>query len=89
MKVVEIFERCVGKRFQVIQVAVADLRGQVAAATDPMQKSFAGLMLSYASATAINMSPLLRQFHVRRRSVEEYARSVTQSASLEAAILSG
>jgi len=49
----------------------------MAAATDPMQKSFAALMLGYASATPIDMTATLRTFPLKLRTVESYARSVT------------
>ncbi len=41
-----------------------------------MQQSFIGLMLGYASATAIDMTATLRTFPLRLRTVETYARSV-------------
>ena len=46
--VVKIFEKVGGKAFEVTQVPVEALQGQMAGATDPMQQSFAGLMLGYA-----------------------------------------
>jgi len=44
-----------------------------------MQKSFAGLMLGYASHASIDMASTLKTFPLRLRTVEEYARSVTPS----------
>ena len=58
------------------QVPVDALQGQMAAATDPMQKSFVGLMLSYASATPIDMTATLKIFPLKLRTVDAYARSV-------------
>jgi len=75
--VVKIFEKLVGKDFEVTQVPVQVLESQMAAATDPMQKSFAALMLGYASATPIDMTATLRTFPLKLRTVESYARSVT------------
>lgn len=74
--VVKIFEGISGKRFEVTQVPVDALQGQLAAATDPMQKSFVGLMLSYASATPIDMTSTLKTFPLKLRTVDAYARSV-------------
>ena len=58
------------------QVPVEALQGQLAAATDPMQKSFVALMLGYASATPIDMTGALKAFPLKLRTVEAYARSV-------------
>lgn len=74
--VVKIFERAGGKAFEVTHVPVEALQAQLAAATDPLQKSFAGLMLSYASAAPIDMTATLKTFPVKLRTVAEHARSV-------------
>ena len=76
LKVVKIFEKIGGKPFEVTNVSVETLQSQYAAATDPMQKSFVGLMLGYASATAIDMKPLLKKFPLKLKTVEEYAKSL-------------
>lgn len=75
--VVKIFEKLAGKDFEVTEVPVEVLESQLAAATDPMQKSFTALMLGYASATPIDMTATLRTFPLKLRTVESYARSVT------------
>jgi NADH dehydrogenase len=74
--VVRIFERVGGKPFEVTHVPIEALRGQLAAATDPMEKSFAGLMLSHASASAIDMTATLRTFPLKLKTVEEHSRSL-------------
>jgi uncharacterized protein YbjT (DUF2867 family) len=74
--VIKIFERAGGKPFEVTHVPVEALQGQLAGATDPMQKSFAGLMLGYASVASIDMAAMLKMFPLKLRSVEEHARSV-------------
>jgi uncharacterized protein YbjT (DUF2867 family) len=76
LRVVKIFEQAGGKPFEVTLVPVEALQGQLAGATDPMQKSFVGLMLSYASAPAIDMTATLKAFPLKLRTVEEYAKSV-------------
>jgi uncharacterized protein YbjT (DUF2867 family) len=73
---VKIFERAGGKAFEVTHVPVEALQAQLAAATDPMQKSFAGLMLGYASTTPIDMTATLKAFPVKLKTVAEHARSV-------------
>jgi uncharacterized protein YbjT (DUF2867 family) len=74
--VVKIFEQVGGKPFEVTKVPVEALQGQLAGAADPMQKSFVGLMLSYASTTTFDMTATLKAFPLKLRTVEEYARSV-------------
>ena len=74
--VVRIFERAGGKPFEVTHVPVDALQAQLAAATDPMQKSFIGLMLNYASAGPIDMSATLGAFPLRLKTVGEHARSM-------------
>ncbi len=74
--VIKIFERVGGKPFEVTKVPVEALQGQLAGATDPFQKSFAGLMISYANSKAIDMTATLKAFPLKLRSVEEYAKSV-------------
>jgi NADH dehydrogenase len=73
---VEIFERAGGKAFAVTHVPVEALQAQLAAATDPLQKSFAGLMLGYASVAPIDMATTLKAFPLKLRTVTEHARSV-------------
>ncbi len=75
-QVVKRFEEIGSKDFAVTHVPVEALQGQLAGATDPMQKSFVGLMLGYASATAIDMTATLKAFPLNLRTVDGYARSV-------------
>jgi NADH dehydrogenase len=75
--VVRVFERIGGKPFEVSHVPVEALQAQLAGAADPMQKSFTGLMIGYASAAPIDMTATLKAFTpVKLRTVEEHARSV-------------
>jgi NADH dehydrogenase len=76
LQVVKIFENAGGAPFEVQHVPVEVLQGQLAAAEDPMQKSFTGLMISYAAGQPIDMSSTLRSFPFELKTVEEYARSV-------------
>lgn len=77
--VIKIFERISGKSFEVTHVSVEALQAQLAGATDPMQRSFVGLMLGYASHASIDMAATLETFPLTLRSVEDYARSVLAS----------
>ena len=74
--VVKVFENLGGRTFDVTQVTVDALQGQLAGATDPMQRSFVALMLGYAGATAIDMTATLKTFPLKLTPVEAYARSV-------------
>ena len=76
LNVVKIFEQAGGQPFDVTHVPVEALQGQLAGATDPMQKSFVGLMLSYASTQAIEMDAPLKAFPLKLRTVEQHAQSV-------------
>ena len=77
--VIKIFERISGKPFEVTYVPVETLQTQLTGATDPMQKSYAGLMLGYTSHTSIDMAATLKTFPLTLRTVEDYARSVLPS----------
>ena len=74
--VVKIFEKVGGKAFELTHVPIDALQGQLAAATDPMQRSFTGLMLGYASATAIDTTAARKTSPLKLRTVGEYAASV-------------
>jgi NADH dehydrogenase len=74
--VVGIFEKVGGSSFAVNHVATEALEANLAAAADPMQKSLAGLMLSYAHTMPVDMGKLLSAWPLKLRSVEAYARSV-------------
>jgi uncharacterized protein YbjT (DUF2867 family) len=77
LEVVAIFEEVGGgKPFEVQSVPVEALREQLAAASDPMQASFTGLMIGYASGKAIEMESTLKAFPLKLKSVREYAAEV-------------
>jgi uncharacterized protein YbjT (DUF2867 family) len=82
IEVVRIFERISGLTFDVASVPVEALQQQLADAVDPMQKSYAGLMLGYASHEAIDMAATLQIFPLTLRTVEEYATSVMRPAGV-------
>jgi hypothetical protein len=70
---VRLAEQVVGRRVVVEHVPEDALRAQHGAATDPLQQSFAGLMLYYARGDAIEMAETLRALPVRNlKSVREY-----------------
>lgn len=73
MEVVGVFEKKKGRRFQTEHVPEDVLEGQRAAASDPLQQSFASLMLAYAHGDAIDMQPTLARMPLKLTSVREFA----------------
>ena len=73
LEAVRLAERAVDKKVVVQHVPEDALRAQHGAATDPLQQSFAGLMLYYARGDAIDMTETLRAIPVQSlKSVREY-----------------
>ena len=75
LEVVKIFEEY-GQRFETVNVPEEALRAQKEAAVDPLQQSFAALMLTYARGTDIDMNEVYRKFSIRGTSVHDYSRKV-------------
>jgi NADH dehydrogenase len=73
LDVVRVFEETTGRKIEVEYVPDEALQAQRAATTDPMQQSFASLMLFYAKGDRIDMQRTTKQFPVRLKSVREYA----------------
>lgn len=73
LQVVKIFEQARGRSFEVQFVPVEALAAQQAAAADPMQQSFSGLMRCYAAGDPIDMRETLKAFPVALTSVQDYA----------------
>lgn len=73
---VRLFERVAGRSFEMTRVPADALAAQYEAATDPMQRSFAGLMMCVANGDPIDMAVTLQAIPVRLTSVEEYAQQV-------------
>jgi uncharacterized protein YbjT (DUF2867 family) len=78
LEVVARFEKIGGKPFKVEHIPEEALRVQFDEATDPMQKSFAALMLGYASGDAMNMTPVQEEFGVKLTSVDQFAHTVLE-----------
>jgi uncharacterized protein YbjT (DUF2867 family) len=79
LEVVRIFEETTGRKFNVQHVPEEALQAQRAGATDPMQHSFASLMLYYAKGDPVDMSRTGKQFPIRWKSVRDYAKTTTAS----------
>ena len=76
LQVVKIFEQANGRTFDVQFVPAEALAAQQAAAADPMQQSFTGLMRCYAAGDPIDMRATLKAFPVTLTSVRDYATRV-------------
>ena len=76
LDVVQLAERITGRRFEVHHVPETALRAKYESASDPMERSFAALMLYYAAGDVIDMAGPLRLFQVPPlRSVYEHLQS--------------
>jgi uncharacterized protein YbjT (DUF2867 family) len=75
LEVVRAFEELRGREFDVQHVPEEALREQKESANDPLQQSFAGLMLDYSGGRVIDMQETLQKFHVQLTSVRDFARA--------------
>ena len=83
LEVVQLAEGLVGKSIAVQHVPEEVLRGQHAAATDLLQKSFAGLMLYYVAGDVIDPTEARRTLSVDGfKSVREYFQEAVSAAAL-------
>jgi hypothetical protein len=71
-QVIQLFEQAKGKTFEVTHVPPEALQGQYDGASDPMQKSFIGLMLCYAAGDPIEMGSTQKAFGFPLTSVKAY-----------------
>lgn len=84
LEVVSLAEQAVGKKVVVQHVPEEALRAQHSAATDPLQQSFAGLMLYYARGHAIDMAEALRVLPVQHlQSVRDYLQATLKPRTAE------
>lgn len=81
LEVVQLAEQVTRKRFEVQHVPEEALRAQYGSATDPLQQSFAALMLWYAHGAAIDMTRTLQAFPGHLRSVRQYFEAGAQTPS--------
>jgi NADH dehydrogenase len=77
LEVVRLAEEITGNKVIVQHVPEEALRAQHKAATDPLQQSFAALMIYYARGDAVDMTETLRALPVRHlKSVREYLQAI-------------
>jgi uncharacterized protein YbjT (DUF2867 family) len=81
LEVVALFEKIGGRPFRLEHVSEESLVSQFQGAVDPLQKSFAALMLGYLRGDAMNMATIVDTFGIKLTSVEAYARSVLGRAA--------
>jgi uncharacterized protein YbjT (DUF2867 family) len=72
-QVIKLFEAAKGKPFEVTHVPPEALQAQYEGATDPMQKSFIGLMICYAAGDPIEMGATRKSFGFQLTPVKDYA----------------
>jgi uncharacterized protein YbjT (DUF2867 family) len=78
-EVVQLCEAIGGRRFEVQHVPADSLRAQYAAATDPLQRSFAALGLYLARGVQVDMRDTLRTFPIELTPVADHARRALSS----------
>ena len=81
LEVVARFEKIGGRPFLLEHVPEQALLAQFEGATDPLQKSFAALMLGYLHGDAMNMASVVETYGIKLTDVDEYARSVMGKAA--------
>ena len=75
-QVVNIFEKTFGTAFTLEHLPKEALLQQKKAATNPLEESFASLMIQYADGDNMDMSGIMKQVGVNLTSVESYAAAV-------------
>jgi uncharacterized protein YbjT (DUF2867 family) len=82
LEAVGIFERTIGRNIEVERVPLTAIEEQHRTATDPLQKTFAALMIAYAKGDVIPGSvETARRYGVTLHSVTDYAASARKAAS--------
>jgi uncharacterized protein YbjT (DUF2867 family) len=77
LEVVRMFEKLSVRRFETQFVPEERLQARKTTATNPVEQTFADLMLSAAHDDSIDMSDTFTNFQVRPKSVHEYAEMAT------------
>jgi uncharacterized protein YbjT (DUF2867 family) len=75
LEVLRIFEKVKGQKFDIQHVPEEALREQRESASDPLQQSFAGLMLNYSQGSIVDMQETLQKFPMRLTSIKDYAQA--------------
>jgi uncharacterized protein YbjT (DUF2867 family) len=75
LEIVRTFEHLAGRKFELEFVPEEQLVARKAAATNPVELTFADLTLSAARGDAIEMTNVLKKFSVALKSVRDYAKA--------------
>ena len=75
------FERSTGRTFDLEEVPEEVLALQHAGASDPLERSFAALMLGYARGDVVDMSQTLNALPLQLTSVREFAQTTSGGRS--------
>jgi uncharacterized protein YbjT (DUF2867 family) len=81
LEIICIFERSSGRKFALEHIDEITLLEKYRRAADPLEQTFAALMLDYANGCSMDMSETLSIFPVRLTSVQEYADSIFHAES--------
>jgi uncharacterized protein YbjT (DUF2867 family) len=77
MEVVRAFEQATGKTFELTFVPTAALQAQAAAATDPLQESFAAMMQMMGNGIQVDPCDAEKVFSLSLVSLDDYVRRVS------------
>lgn len=80
IEVVRIFEQVAGRPFEKQFVPEEALKARKIEATNPVELTFADLILTVAQGDSIDMNDTFKKFSVRPKSVREYAEMVVRGA---------
>src|SRR5262249_10924131 len=80
LEFVRIFEQIAGRAFEKQFVPKEALRARKAAATNPIERTFADLALAAARGERIDTGEIFKKFSVYPRLVREYAKTVMHGA---------
>lgn len=89
LEVVSRFERISGRQFSLEHVPEETLIAQWKAATDPMEKTFAALMLLCARGDAIDMEPVIKTYGMTLTRLDDYIATIVSKAPTAASASAG
>jgi uncharacterized protein YbjT (DUF2867 family) len=75
LEIVRIFEDIAGRKFELEFVPEKQLAARKAAATNPVERTFADLTLSAARGDAIDMNDVSKKFSIQLKPVRDHAKS--------------
>lgn len=79
LEVVKMFEELAGRSFDRQFVSEKDLEARKAAAANPLELTFADLMLAAARGDKIDMTETMQKFSFKPKSIREYTRTLVNA----------